>query len=375
MSAGAVSPPTTITKTTDTAVEAGTRIQGTVAEVRAVLSVRGAVTGLLSGSWALAGMGCRCVGRLLHWAWEQSATDPEAQAAVQAHAEKEAKVRAKWAKRRAKQGEETEEGEDGEAKELEALGAAPSGRRPFLEALAYLALGGLLAAGAAGTAAVLLAPHVGLLAPWQPVIVSVGGLAWMAAAWMVAPPPEPVPGEDAEVQEQEDGQDDAVDEADRGTALLLHVVGALAAAESAGRAGLHLDAVLESAVEAGLLAEGTELPVMRAWVEATGLPVADKVGYRIDGKPVTRVGFKIAAVTEALEMTPTALLATRSETPAGEAPAAAVRPVAEPPAETPVKASPEVSAPAVLRLIPGGLLDPDPAPSPPLSQESAQEAR
>lgn len=343
----------------------------TVTEIKAPAAARGtgsALTALVSGSMVLAGRICHCAGRVLGWAWEQASIDPDAQAAVQAHAKKAAKVRAKWAKKTA-----TADGEgdgEAEAEELAALGKAPSGRRPFPEALAYLALGGLLAAGAAATVGALVVPYLHLLAPWKPVIVSVGGLAWMVAAWMLAPPakPAPAPADDVEGQEQEDVQGDVADDADRGTALLWHVVGALADAESAGRAGVHLDTVLDSATEAGLVPTDTELAVMRAWVEAAGLPVVDKLGMRIGGKPVTRVGLRVDGATEVLKTTPTALLKVRSQTPAGGAPAVPVQPVAQTPVEVPastsVEAPAEVPVPAVLRLIPGGLQTPSPAPSP-----------
>ncbi|MFB4424821.1 hypothetical protein C5F59_027545 [Streptomyces sp. QL37] len=173
----------------------------------------------------------------------------------------------------------------------------------------------------------------------------------------------------------EDVQEDAGTKADRGTALLWHVVHALAAAESASRAGLHLDTVLDSAVQVGLIPADTELPAMRAWVEAAGLPVADQVGYRIGGKPVTRVGFKLSAVTEALGMTPTALVQARSETPVGGASAAPTQPVEEIPVGVPASTSTEAPVSAVLRLIPGGRQNRLAAAPLLLSKERAQGVR
>ncbi|MFJ3084615.1 hypothetical protein ACIPJG_33360 [Streptomyces halstedii] len=370
-----------------TSTNTNTLTKATKTPAPAVPAVRGtgsALTALVSGSMVLAGRLCHCTGRVLGWAWEQASIDPEAQAAIQAHAKKTAKVRAKWAKKAAKADEEAQE--DGEAEELQALGKAPSGRRPFPEALAYLALGGLLAAGAAGTVGALVVPYLHLLAPWKPVIVSVGGLAWMVAAWMLAPPPKPATADVVEGvvegQEQEDVQEDqgdVADETDRGTALLWHVVRALADAESAGRAGLHLDTVLASATEAGFIPEGTELAELRAWVESAGLPAVDKLGMRIGGKPVTRVGLRVDAATEALGMTPTALLQARPETASGGAPAGPAQPVGETPAKAPANTPAEAPAPAVLRLIPGGRQAPSQAPSvapsPALAQAPVQEAR
>lgn len=388
MSAETVSPQSTV----DTAVEpgAGTVVEiasgtpvntaadaaepetvaATLRQVFAVLPLRRAIPDLVAGSWVLTGMGCTCAATALRWAWGQASEDPAAAAQLAAYTKRAAAV-AKVVEQAREEGEEEKA-----AAALAELGAAPSGRRPGLEALAYLGLGGMLAAGALATLTALAAPYLAVLAQWRPLILTVGGLGWSVAAWWVAPPPAPpkktADGDDVRQEEQDP-------EEERGTALLWHVVRALAAAESAGRAGLHLDTVLDSATQAGLIPADTELADVRAWVEAAGLPTQDKVGMRIGGKPVTRVGMRIAAVTEALGMTPTALLRARSEAPAGGAPAAPAQRVEETPAETPVQAAVEAPAgppvSAVLRLIPGGRRAPGNGPSPALSHEQAQEAR
>lgn len=336
---------------------------GTLRQVFAVLPLRRALPDLVSGSWVLAGMGCGCVGRVLRWAWDQASDDPAAAAQLAAYTKRAQAV-------------EKVEGEEERAAALAALGAAPSGRRPALEALAYLALGGMLAAGALATLAALAAPHLAALAEWRLGILAAGGLGWSVAAWWVVPPPrspkEAGTGPAADV-DQEDAEET------RGTALLWHLVTALSGAESAGRAGLHLDVVLDSAIEAGLLPATTEQPEWRTWVESCGIPVADKVGYRISGVPTTRVGVRIDAATTALGMTPTALLAARSQHPAGGGPTTPARPVGETLANTPAGAAPDTPAggtvPAALRLIPGGRQHPDQTPSPAVSQGSAQETR
>ncbi|MFF6896097.1 hypothetical protein ACFY8Z_36515 [Streptomyces microflavus] len=360
-------------------------VAGTLRQVVAVLPLRRAIPDLVSGSWVLAGMGCRCVARVVRWAWEQASADPEAAAALAAYTKRAAAVAQVVGKAR-------EEGDEKAAVAAPAeLGAAPSGRRPVLEALAYLALGGMLAAGALATLAALAAPHLAVLADWRPMILTAGGLGWSIAAWAVAPPPKPKEQKaDADVVVQEEPEEEAAEgdpEEARGTALLWHVITALSDAESVGRAGLHLDVVLASAIETGLLPETTEAAEWRAWVESCGIPVEDKVGYRIEGKPVTRVGVRLDAVTTALGMTPTALLTARSQTLAGGGPATPARQVGERPAETgsgtpssaPAQASSggpsEESVPAVLRLLPGGRQHPAPDPSPTASQGSAQEAR
>lgn len=344
----------------------------------------GGVGGLFTGSWALAGLGCGCVGRVLRWAWDQASDDPAAAAQLAAYTKRAKAV----------------EGVEGEerAAALAALGAAPSGRRPALEALAYLALGGMLAAGALATLAALIAPHLAALAPYKPYLLAAGGLGWAAAAWTAAPPPRPrgwwrkkttdaavvdAPAvvDDVGQEDAEDGQEDA--EEARGTALLCHVITALSDAETVGRAGVHLDVVLGSAIVAGLLPADTELPAFRAWVEACGLPTVDKLGMRIEGKPVTRVGLRVDGATGVLGATPTAWLEARSQGLAGGGSTTPARPVGEAPATTPAQPPAEpgpttpagTPVPAALRLIPGGRQHPDQTPSPTVSQGSAQETR
>ncbi|WP_069740569.1 hypothetical protein [Streptomyces sp. EN27] len=360
-------------------VRAALDVRAALAQARSLLS--GGIGGLFTGSWALAGLGCTCVGRVLRWGWEQASADPEAAAQLAAHTKRAAAV-AKAVEKAKEEGEEEKA-----AAALEALGAAPSGRRPALEALAYLALGGMLAAGALATLAALIAPHLGALAPYKPLILAAGGLGWAVAAWTVAPPPrarkkKAGPDDDVVQDEPEETTEDEPQESP-GTLLLWHLITALSDAESVGRAGLHLDVVLASAIENGLLPETTEAAEWRAWVESCGIPVAEKVGYRIEGKPVTRVGVRIDAVTTVLGMSPTALLTARSQALAGGGPATPARPVGEtpllPPAETapetPVQTPAGAPVPAALRLLPGGRQHPASAPSPTLSQGSAQEAR
>ncbi|WP_371681595.1 hypothetical protein [Streptomyces sp. NBC_01276] len=240
--------------------------------------------------------------------------------------------------------------------------------------------------GYAAGGAFFLWPVVG---GWVPTVLTTAPAVWVVAALIAGQQGDQDPGAEGD-DDQEQPQEEAGG-ADRGTALLLHVVGALAEAEAAGRVGLHLDVVLASAVAAGLLAEGTEQGEFRTWVERAGLPTADKVGYRINGTPTTRVGLRLDAATEALGMSPAALLAARSQAPVqtrGETPVAAParvpvqavgeRPAEAPastPAEAPAPALPGTPVPAVLRLISGGLLDPDSTPSPALSQGRAQGAR
>lgn len=362
----------------------------TVDEVRGVTRGAGsAITALYSGSMVLAGRLCGCVGHVIVWAWDQASIDPEATAAAQAKADKAARAKAAKAKAKADKESADDDDQDEEEGEVTAPPVTPV-RRPAPESAGMLALSGMLAAGAAGTVAVLIDPYLGLLTPWRPVIASVGGVAWMVAAWMVAPPPTAKPsakGEEDSAEETEDSAEAEEEAEDGGEALLRHVLRSLADAESAGRAGLHLDVVLDSAAEAGLVPEGTEVAELRAWVGACGIPTDDKVGMRINGRPTTRVGMRIARVTEALKMSPAALLRARAAAPAGGPAGTPARPVGETPvettpeapvgapAETPVETPAGVPVPAALGLIPGGRRGPSQTPSPTLAQETAQGVR
>ncbi|MEU3634591.1 hypothetical protein AB0F34_29220, partial [Streptomyces fradiae] len=187
-----------------------------------------------------------------------------------------------------------------------------------------------------------------------------------------------------------------------GEALLWHVLGELAAAERARRAGVHLDPVLASAVEAGLLPDDAELTELRAWLHDAGVPTVDQLGMRIGGKPVTRVGLRVDAVTEALGTSPAALLAARTQgagedrpaapaTAQGEGPAdgsgeGAARPsrrVGEGPAQDPVRTprpgpsggGQKEPVPGLLRLIPGGRSTRSAPPSPTTPAGPAPQGR
>lgn len=351
-----------------------------------------ALTALISGSMILTGKLCGCATHGVRLAWDAASADPDATAARQAKADAAARQKELKARQRMKKRDDQDDMDDdaeGDLSEVTAPPVAPV-RRPALEALGVLALGGALAAGAIGAAWRLMSPAAGQwwaqTEPYRYLIITGAGLAWMVAAWMVAAPPtaeHDVQDDDVDIEEVEDVQDDVADETERGTELLWHVIRDLSDAEFSKRAGVHLDVLLDSATAAGLIPADTELAEFRAWVETCGLPTVDKLGMRIDGKPVTRVGLRIDAATTALGMTPTALLNGRPQTASGGAPATPAQPVGETPARTPAEApAPTLTeapaqalVPAVLRLIPGGRTGPAQPPSPTLSEERAQEAR
>ncbi|MFD4855135.1 hypothetical protein [Streptomyces atratus] len=342
-----------------------------------------ALTALIHGSMILTGKACGCAVHGVRLAWDAASTDPEATAQRQTKADRAAQQKELKARREKRDDQDDDQDDDGAAGDLSEVTAPPVApvRRPALESLGVLALGTALAAGAVSAAWRMAAPAAGAwwadMEPYRYLIITGAGLAWMVAAWMIAPPPA---AKDDDQGEWDDDQDDAAGAPeDRGTALLWHVIRDLSDAEYSKRAGVHLDVLLDSATAAGHVPEDTDLTVMRAWLEAAGLPVVDKLGMRIEGKPVTRVGVRIDAATAALGMTPTALLEARAGTPAGGGPAAPGGPVGETPASTPAQSPAEVPAevpvPAVLALIPGGRQPLSEAPSPALSQEKAQEAR
>lgn len=235
----------------------------------------------------------------------------------------------------------------------------------------------LLAVELAPALAALLALGLGAAAV-HPAIMWPATLIWTIAAWRAGAPDEA----EAEAEEDVEAADDVEDQVpgeDWGVALLWHVIEAVATAQTAGRAGIHLDTILDSALTAGLIPEGTDQPTIRRWVKACGLPTEDKIGMRIGGKPVTRVGLRISAVTEALGVPPAELVLARSQTPPPGASTTPARPAGEETPETPAEAFVEAAAvgpsPAPLRLIPGGRQAPVVTPSPAPAPEVAQGAR
>ncbi|MFF2262087.1 hypothetical protein ACFVWE_31915 [Streptomyces albidoflavus] len=313
------------------------------AELRVVTrGGRAAMTALVSGSVILTGRLCGCVGAALSRAWDLASVDADATAAVQAKADQRATAKARKAAK-AKRAEDDEGDVDQEEPAVSAPPVRPV-RRPAVEALGMLGIGGGLVAGAVATVWPLVAPHLAVLAAWRGVIASAVTLAWMAAAWMVAPAPTAAPVE--EDQEAEEDQEEAASPADL---LARHVLGQLAELEAAGRRGVHVTALISSAEEAGLLAPGAmDKTTMRAWLPASGIPVTKsvKVAGAVD------FGLSVAHVTAALGMSPGEALRRLSgeapeapvEAPSGEAP--------EPPAEAPVEGAPEAPAPAPVEALP-----------------------
>ncbi|MFE5811190.1 hypothetical protein [Streptomyces sp. NPDC056491] len=381
---------------------------------------------LVSGSLVLGGRICTCITTAGTRMWETACTDPaataERQEAANEAARKRAAAKAKAAaarrRKRADDGEDDDDDDDGEltAEQLAAITAPPvvMVRRDKGDALAVLGLGGLLSAAGVYAGAQTAGPMIAdLVGGNGSMIVCGGALVWAVAAWMVSPPPEAAEAEDVEEgfedpeggfgefeeDDVEEGQEAAPPAVHPGAALLWHVIRDLSDAEFSKRAGVHLDVLLDSAVASGLLPQDTEQTKFRQWLEAAGIPTVEKLGMRIEGKPVTRAGARVDAFTAAHGYSPTALLQNtpaagtrtpagdpvpaRGETPLSTRPAAPVPAQGEAPASTPaaaaVPARREAPAAAFLTLIPGGLsapaLAPSQTPSPAPFQEGAQEGR
>ncbi|AWL36669.1 hypothetical protein EES44_30460 [Streptomyces sp. ADI96-15] len=301
-------------------------------ELRAVTRGGGAaMTALVSGSVILTRRLCGCVGKALSWVWDLASVDGEATAAEQHGADMRATAKAvKVAKAAAENGDD-----QAEARPVSAPPVRPV-RRPAVEALGMLGIGGGLVAGAVATVWPLVAPHLAVLAAWRGVIASGITVAWMAAAWMVAPAPPAAPVED----DQEDDQEEAPADL-----LARHVLERLAELAAAGRPGTHVTALISSAEESGLLAPGAmDKTRMREWLTASGIPVTKsvKVAKAVD------FGVRVDRVTEALGMSPGEALRRLS----GEVPEAPVEaPSGEAP-EPPVEGAPEAPAPAPVEALP-----------------------
>ncbi|MFJ4880884.1 hypothetical protein ACIP93_37540 [Streptomyces sp. NPDC088745] len=326
-------------------------------EARAVLAGTGAaMTALRRGSAVLVGRICRCAGRVLGSAWDLVSIDPGAQAAAEKRAVKAAKARAKKAGgKRAAKTDAVDDGQEDDDREQVPV-AVPTVRRPLLESLGYAVIGGLMVAGAAGTIGALVGPHLVLLTPWRPLILSAALLGWVTAAWMVAPP--------ALVEEdhgqEDDGQEAAEEVASPETAadaLMRHVLCALADAEAAGTAGVHLRALVESAAEEELLPPGMDKIGLRDWIASCGLPPTKSLKLRghVD------FGVRVDRVTEALGMSPadavTKLFETPTFDPAGEgllpSPEGAGEGSPDGPSEAPAESAPEGPAGAPAGALPG----------------------
>ncbi|WP_424862151.1 hypothetical protein [Streptomyces sp. MMS24-I29] len=365
-----------------------------VSEARAVTRGIGpAITALISGSMVLAGRACGCVPVAVRWAWDQASADAEATAKKQVAADREAQKAAKAAGAAAPVAA---------PEEVTAPPVAPV-RRPTLEALGVFALGGVIAAGAVRTVVRLLSAQVGEwldhLAPYRGLIGGALVLGWMAAAWMVAPPPKPATDdiEDQEhatddIEDQEHADDDLEDEdagedaptADDGLSpsqrLQRHILEQLAALEVAhgGRGGLHVVTLIQSAEQARLLSPGAmSKKAMRDWLEASKFPVAKSTrqpgGVPTPAPSDVDYGVKISELSGVLGSSVSEAVRYMYGTPIAAPPSAPVQTSAQAPVPAPAEAPPEAPAGAVAGGVPGPRLRLVQPLSPDPSQGSAQD--
>ncbi|MFE9259147.1 hypothetical protein [Streptomyces sp. NPDC006879] len=371
-----------------------------------VQQIATALTALVNGSMVLLGKGCTCAGHGLRLAWDAAALDTEATAKAQKQADRAAQRKeAARRKRRSKKADpdddldEDDEHQDVDLHDITAPAVDPI-HRPAWEALGILGFGAALAVGALSAAVRLFGPAASqwwaAAESYRPLIVTGGGLAWMVAAWMVAPP-APANDEDEFVSEDQEDDEDLVDADDDmedqdleddvaaddglspGQRLQRHVLDLLATVETeySGKGGLHVVKLLESAEQSGVLSPGSMTKKqLRDWLEASNFPVAKSCRQPRDiPSPATSdvdYGVKISELRDVLGRDVAEVYRDLYETPVVAAPAAPT----EAPLPTPAQTPPAAPVPAPAGPVPGGapaarlrLVKPL---SPDRSQESAQ---
>lgn len=299
-----------------------------------------ALTALINGSMVLTGKLCGCVTHTGRLAWDAASADPEATAARQAKADAAAQQK----ELKARQGKKKDDVEE-DLSEVTAPPVAPV-RRPALEALGVLGLGGALVAGALSAAWRLVSPEAGQwwadMEPYRYLIITGAGLAWMAAAWMVSPPPPAAKAAkgakdakgglvDREDVDQEDLEQDVLEDVD-GEWLTVDDIAAMVrrvAARHPRHLGVHLSDLLPEPELEGW--EQAELKV--ALGDDWGLPVSSIKLTFAGGHARTRDGVRLEHLPAAPATVPGAV--------GGSAPGGAGEGLALVPAQHPAAASPE----------------------------------
>ncbi|GLV88021.1 hypothetical protein Slala03_77100 [Streptomyces lavendulae subsp. lavendulae] len=381
-------------------------LRGAAGEVRAVGTGMGPVwVALTRGSWRLLGLGCRCLGQLAGGIWRAVSLDPTREEQARAKALKTAEARnrkrvatAKKAKAAAKAKAahdvdddlddlDDEDLDDEEAPPPLVLSAQAeaairtASARPLWESLALLGLGGAVAT--VGTT-ILVRVAAGPAADWaEQVWESWSGLittgvltAWTTGALVVGPSlaeAEEIraarraaraakPEQDQELAE--DGEEEDEEGADPVTALVAHVLEALAAAEVHPdpklRKGVHVRDLIASADAAGLLRGPTAPGQMRAWLGLHGIPTKQSLALPSG----TTYGVRVEDVVAVLGRPLRQALAEGFRLPLGGAPEAA--PEGGPPEaweQVGGEAHPTPAAPPSLTLVkpPVPTLQPAPA--------------
>ncbi|MFZ3500675.1 hypothetical protein ACODT5_46960 [Streptomyces sp. 5.8] len=373
------------------------------------------LTALVSGSMILGGKICRCLPIAASWAWDMAAQDPAATAEKQEEADKaakkkvEARLKARRARRRKKAaaGEEPEEDEDEEHLDPETATAPPVAPviRGRGDTAGILGIGAAIGAGGLYAAWMLVGEAaVTALAPQQPLILTAGGLAWVAAALMLAPP-LPVakveedqgddPDEEFEDEDleddadrddiEEDLDDDVEDDADTartylspGQKLQRHILARLAQLEDeyGGKGGLHVVSLIASAEAAGLLSPGAMTKKdMRDWLEASKVPVAKSTRQPKGVPPLgseVDYGVKVEELAGVLGSSVSVAFRNMYPTTVETPPPAPVQTPAQTPVEAPVRAPAEAPSGVPGGVVAGGVPGPRLRLVQPLSPDPSQ---
>lgn len=329
-----------------------------------------ALTALISGSMILGGKICRCLPVAAKWAWDMAAQDGVATAEKQEEADKAArkraaaKLKARRSRRRKRAADDDtdldsddQDEEDIDPDTVTAPPVAPVVRGRG-DTCGVLGIGLGIGAGALYAAWKVVGEDIAaLLAPQQPLILCGGGLVWMAAAWMVAPPlPVAKVKEDQDDDpddefEDEDLDDDVDEDAETartylspGQKLQRHILARLAELEDqyGGKGGLHVVSLITSAEEAGLLSPGAMTKKqMRDWLEASNFPVAKSTrqpkGVPSLGSEVD-YGIKVEELSGVLGSSVSVAFRNMYPTPVETPPPAPVRTPAQTPAPAPAEA-------------------------------------
>ncbi len=256
-------------------------------EVRDITRGTGvALKALVSGSMVLSGRICGCIGRALAWSWDHASADIEATREAQAKADKTTNSKNRRSKKNPQSDEDSDDKEAGPgiSRPVKTI------RRPVQESIAMLAFGAVLVAGGIATVGAVIWPYMQALSPWRGLIAAGGGIAWMVAAWMVAPPLQHVhesvdededdqPGDEEPWDEEMDDDEDDVDaeSISPGNALTRHVLTQMSWLEKTHghTGGLHVVSLIASAEREGILApDSMSKKSMREWLKDSSFPVA-----------------------------------------------------------------------------------------------------
>ncbi|TLQ39299.1 hypothetical protein [Streptomyces marianii] len=163
------------------------------------------------------------------------------------------------------------------------------------------------------------------IAPYAPAAAAVLAVAWVIAAWMIAPPQQETATRND--QEKSAGEKDEESEQDRFTRGLVRFVVAAVHNASPEHMGVHIAELLERLQQEGRNFDGWDQARLREWCTAAGIPVSRNV--RAKGKGPTwgvRADELQQAFGTSLEEALKALSRPAPRGPAGGPPATPSRP-------------------------------------------------